>query len=159
SGLKEGDIILSIDGVKTKTVPQLQELVARYRPGNKLTIEYFRSGQKYKVDLILKNRLNNTDVVKFDRIFLDLGFEARDLTPAEKKEFKSGGLKIISITRGGIIDRTNMDAGFIVTKINEKEVTDLQGFTTYLKSLKGKVMLEGFYDTYPGEYYYAFKLE
>ncbi|MBP7184880.1 MAG: trypsin-like peptidase domain-containing protein, partial [Saprospiraceae bacterium] len=42
SGLKEGDIILSIDGVKTKTVPQLQELVARYRPGNKLTIEYFR---------------------------------------------------------------------------------------------------------------------
>ncbi len=48
AGLQMGDIILSIDNKKVTNVPQLQEQVARYRPGDNISLEYFRNGRRLK---------------------------------------------------------------------------------------------------------------
>src|SRR5690606_21442404 len=44
AGLKEGDIIIAIDGKTVNNVANLQELVARKRPGDKIDVEYIREG-------------------------------------------------------------------------------------------------------------------
>ena len=48
AGLQSGDVIMKVNGVETTTVPQLQEQVARFRPGDKIAIEFFREGKVYK---------------------------------------------------------------------------------------------------------------
>ena len=57
SGLRSGDVIISINGVPTGSVPELQEQIARYNPGDRISLEYFRSGKQYRKDGVVLKRL------------------------------------------------------------------------------------------------------
>ncbi len=158
AGLKRGDVIISINGTKTRTIPELQEKVARFRPGNSVSVEYIRNGKKHKTVVILKNKSNSTSLAGNESLLKDLGFELRDLTRAEKQNLKVDGAYVLSITRGSKIERTNMDPGFIITKINDYDISNVDDVLKILKNASGKIMLEGIYESYPGEYYYAFPI-
>ncbi len=161
AGLRTGDVIVGINGVKTKTLPEMQEQVGRYRPGNTITIDFIRSGKNKKTKVILKNKSNSTEIVTASSSSLleDLGFDLRELTQEEEKRLGVKGVKVIRIYRGSRIERTNMDPGFIITKMDNEEITSLEELTKKLKKAEGKVMFEGIYENYPGEYYYAFPVE
>ncbi len=47
AGLRSGDIIVGINNKKISTVPELQEQVARYRPGDTIDLRYYRNGKTY----------------------------------------------------------------------------------------------------------------
>ena len=44
AGLQSGDVILKINGNEVNSSAQLQERVAKFRPGNDLELQYFRKG-------------------------------------------------------------------------------------------------------------------
>jgi serine protease Do len=160
AGLQKGDVIIGINGVKTRTMPEMQEQVGRYRPGNKLNVEFFRNGKMNKAEVVLKDKSNNTIAQAADEanMLTNLGFEVRNLTREETKRLHVEGVKVISIYRGSTVERTNMDPGFIITKIDNKYVRSIDELIRELREAEGKVMLEGIYEDYPGEYYYAFPL-
>ena len=162
--LRAGDIVTHINGVKVPTMPALQEQVARYRPGDELSIEYFRSGKSYKADITLKDKRNRTTLsakkkIKKEVELLDgLGFELRTATSEEIKSLGvKNGVKVISIRKGSKIDRTNLTPGFVITKVNDKAVKTVDELILIVEKSDNKVMLEGVYEDYPGEYFYAFK--
>ena len=47
AGLKSGDVIVKVNGVVTNTVPELQEQVALFRPGDIISLEYLREGRSF----------------------------------------------------------------------------------------------------------------
>ncbi|MEM1320409.1 MAG: Do family serine endopeptidase [Bacteroidota bacterium] len=158
-GIRRGDVIIGINGVKTGTIPQLQEQVARFRPGKSIEVQYIRKGKSYKTDVTLKTRNNNTALVgvRDESILQDLGIELRDLTKSERRKLDvDGGVMVKSIIRGSKIERTNMDPGFIITKVNDANVTNVEEVISELKKTTGKVLLEGVYENYPGEWGYTF---
>jgi serine protease Do len=161
AGLQKGDVIIGINGVVTKTLPEMQEQVGRYRPGNTIDVDYIRSGRKKSTEVLLKNKSNSTELVsgQNEDILIELGFELRNLTREEKRELDTDGVKVVSILRGSRIERTNMDPGFVITKIDNRSVRSLDELIAKFKSASGKVMLEGVYENYPGEYYYAFPID
>lgn len=161
AGLQQGDVIISINGIKTKTLPEMQEQVGRYRPGNTLEIEFIRKGKINKAKVTLKNKSNTTTLMsaRNEKVLRELGFELRELTREERRRLDVDGIKVISIYRNSRIERTNMDPGFIITKIDDKRVTRVDDLIQRLESTSGKVMLEGIYENYPGEYYYAFPVD
>jgi S1-C subfamily serine protease len=161
AGLRAGDVIVGINGVKTKTLPEMQEQVGRYRPGNGISIDYIRKGKRKKTKVILKNKSNSTEIITASTSSLleELGFDVRELTRDEEKRLEVKGVKVIRIYRGSRIERTNMDPGFIITKMDNNEITNLEDLTRLLEKAEGKVMFEGVYENYPGEYYYAFPME
>lgn len=63
AGLKSGDVIVAINGEAVKNAPDLQQKVARFRPGNVISVSYIRNGATYTTDLVLKNIENNTEVI------------------------------------------------------------------------------------------------
>ena len=139
----------------------MQEQVGRYRPGNTISVEYYRGGKKHSAKVVLKNKANGTSLVtqKNEDILIELGFELRNLTREEKRRLDVDGIKVVSIYRGSRIERTNMDPGFIITKMDNRPVKSVEAFLDGLKNATGKVMLEGVYESYPGEYYYAFPVD
>jgi S1-C subfamily serine protease len=161
AGLTKGDVIIGVNGVKTKTLPEMQEQLGRYRPGNAIKIEIIRDGKQQEVEVILKNKSNSTALVtaKNEDILLDLGFELRELTREEQRRLDVDGVKVISIYRGSRVERTNMDPGFVITKIDNRPVDEVEDLVNYLERASGKIMLEGIYEGYSGEYYYAFPLD
>ncbi len=46
--LEPNDVIIAINNVKVTSIPELQEQVARYRPGDIISIDYIRSGISYR---------------------------------------------------------------------------------------------------------------
>jgi S1-C subfamily serine protease len=59
SGLVPGDVIVSIDNVRTSTVPELQELIARYRPGARISLEFYRDGRKLRLNNVILQGLTH----------------------------------------------------------------------------------------------------
>lgn len=56
AGLRAGDVIVTVNNMKVSSVPELQEQVALYRPGDKVGIEFYREGRKYRSDnIVLKS--------------------------------------------------------------------------------------------------------
>ena len=178
AGLRSGDVIIGIDGKKTKTIPQLQEYVALFRPGSTVDVTFMRDGRKRDVRVTLKNIDNEVSVTTIDRnddLMDGLGFELRDMTNGEKRATgQSAGAVVENIQRNSIIHSTNMDPGFIITKVNELEAVpgrDYRKITQYdiksaddvayaLSNIKtGVVLLEGVYEKHSGEWGYQFEMD
>jgi S1-C subfamily serine protease len=63
AGLRKGDIITAIDGVKTDDASVLVEKIAQRRPGDKITISFKRNDADKKVDVVLKNRVGKSEPI------------------------------------------------------------------------------------------------
>ena len=161
AGLKAGDVIVGINGTNTATLPEMQQQVGMHRPGNTIKVTYFRDGQLADIPVILKTLAGNTYFTNEsdEDALRNMGFEVRNLSAPEKDKLKVSGVKVIGIFKGSIIERTNMEAGFVVTHVNKQAVTDKDTFIRLLRGERGQVMLEGVYENYPGEYGYSFMLE
>ncbi|MFZ1257716.1 MAG: protease Do, partial [Saprospiraceae bacterium] len=140
------------------SVPELQEIIGRLRPGSKIEIKYWRNKKQIETEAILKNQANTTSLIsaRRDPILLDLGFEVRDLTDIEKALFKESGVKVLSIYQGSIIESTNMAPNYIITSVNGKKVQNSDDFIKYLKETDKNVLLNGFYEKYKGRFPYRF---
>lgn len=163
AGLKRGDVILKINGVKTKTLPEMQEQVGRFRPGNTIEIEFIRKGQMKQTLVTLKNKSNNTSLIHAkDKAFLrNVGFEIRELSREESKKMKKiQGVKVLSIYKFSKVEGTNMEPDFIITKLNDTPIYGVDQLVRTLKNTTGKIVLEGFYEQDLKEpYYYSFTIE
>lgn len=59
AGLRMGDVIVSVNGVRVASVPELQERVALYRPGDRVSLEYYRAGRKHRSDNVVLKSMDN----------------------------------------------------------------------------------------------------
>jgi serine protease Do len=160
AGLKEGDFITKIGSRVVKTGPEMQEQIAQYRPGDVVAVTYKRDGKEASVNVKLKNKLGNTDIVKND-VGSDLGIAYRELTKQESQRMNvSGGLYITDIRANGTIAKqTRMRKSFIITQVNEKEITTQKDFEKLIASGEEEYQLGGIYPNAQGVYYYMIKVE
>lgn len=119
AGLEKGDIIIGIDGVTTNSVATLQEMVARKRPGDKVSVKYIRNGKEIETKATLKNLSGDTKIVKKEvpvlASFSGVTFE--DVKPNIKDRLKlQGGASIISVENEAWT-KSGARAGFIITSI------------------------------------------
>ncbi len=159
AGLQKDDVIISINGVPIRSMPELQEQVARYRPGNTVRVGFIRKGQRKSTKVTLKNRGNTTELVnaRKGKILEDLGFELRNLTKSEQKRLDAEGVYVKSIYKNSLIEETNMELGFIITSINDEPISTVDEAAKKLAQINGLVMLGGIYEEYDGEYFYEFR--
>ena len=162
AGLKEGDVITKVNGVRVSATSELQEQISRYRPGDKVTVNFLRNGNEYASKVTLKNSNNTTSVVEKEAKVELLGAKFEDLTKEEKKEYGvENGVKIKDLDNGILARSTNIKKGFVITKVDKKPVRSVEEINKVLESKQSGegVYLEGFYPDHPWKtYYYAFGL-
>ncbi len=146
SGVLQGDIITHVNGLEVKSSPELQGIIARYRPGEKVTLTLDRNGKQKEIDVVLNNRNGTQKMATQERseILNSLGVEFQTLeADAAKKLDISGGVKVAKLYAGKLKRQTDMQEGFIITKVDGKPVKKAEELTRILESKKGGVMLEG----------------
>ncbi len=147
AGIKEDDVIVSIDGREVRTPAQLQERIGRKRPGDGVTVEVIRKGKSKTFDLVLRNEDGTTEAVEKDYIASELGLGAdfEEIEKDDKVRLKvNGGLRIKEL-RSGKLMREGIPEGFIITHIDRQAITSLDDLKKTIDSLKrGQgVMIEG----------------
>jgi len=161
AGLRSGDVIVQVNDTKTNTVPQFMEQIGKFSPGDVLRIQYVRAGQTLSTDVVLRNQLNTTDYVAIrkDKLLTELGFELRDLDSMEKSKFGKSGIYVVSVYKNSVIGQSNVEPGYVITSYNGIAITKADDFISWLGTHEGAVVLEGFYENFPGEFPYTFNLE
>ncbi|MCU0346447.1 MAG: trypsin-like peptidase domain-containing protein [Saprospiraceae bacterium] len=61
AGLEMNDIIIGVNGVKTASVPELQEQIARFRPGDTVALDIIRNGKRIKKSNIVLRSMSGED--------------------------------------------------------------------------------------------------
>lgn len=160
AGIQKGDFVTKINGVNVETGPQLQEQVARFKPGDKITVTYVRNGKESTVNVTLKNISGTNDVVKNEpaSVINKLGGELVTIDKATAQKNNIAGGVVVKKINGGLLKGTRMEAGFIITRINGQEVKTLEELNKFLSEASGQVQLEGIYPGYEGTYGYPLNL-
>jgi len=69
------------------------------------------------------------------------------------------GVRIKSIDEKGAFSKTRIEEGFVITKINNKEVLSVEEVRKELEKIpSGSVKVEGVYPGYEGVYPYTIKI-
>ena len=143
AGLKEGDVITTIDGKKVKQFGELQGILAKKRPGDKVAITYLRDKKSRTATLTLKNEQGNTKVVKNADTDV-LGADFRPITEAQKKQLEiSYGLEVIKVN-GGKMKDAGVPKGFIIQRVNDepmKTFDDLQNAVKEANNSKDQMLV------------------
>ncbi len=160
AGLQPGDVIVSVNNMAINTTPEFMEQVGRRRPGDKLQIRYVRSGSEKTANVILSDQRFVAATLAHsapEDVLIDLGIQARDLTITESSRLRTKGVMVESIQKGSIIDKTNMEAQYIITSVNDQPVESLEELVAEINRIDGTILLDGFYERFPGEYPYSFE--
>jgi serine protease Do len=162
AGIQKGDFITQINGVAVHTEPEMLEQVARYKPGDNVSINYTRSGKALNTTVELRNLKGTTSVLKNENnggnIRL-LGANFRALNDGELKKYGiGGGIAVTDIGDGIIARQTKMHNGFIITSINDQAVKTVNDMQAILGKQNASVQLAGFYPGQNAMYYYGFDM-
>ena len=161
AGLKVGDVITAIDGKEMNKMADLQEYLAKKRPGDKVSVSYLRDKKKASKTLTLKNEQGNTQVVK--KADLDvLGGNFRTVTDSQKKQLNiSYGLEVLKVNSGKFKD-AGITKGFIIQRVNDnavRTIEDLQNLVKEASTSRNPVLyIQGVYPT-GKKAYFAVPLE
>jgi len=159
AGVQEGDIILKVGEVYVNNVPELQEQIGHYRPGDKLAILVKRNGEEKVLPVTLRSKNGSISVAKAGKneVISILGATFESVSEQEMKRLGlNGGVKITSLDAGKLRS-AGIKEGFIITAIDKRKVDSLDDVKETLDNKEGGVLIEGIY-TNGMKAYYAFGL-
>lgn len=158
AGLETGDVIVAINGVATPTVAILQEQIARYRPGDKIKIEFFRGKDKKQADSVLKNSDGNTEVTKASNIDM-LGATLKEASDELRNKLRiRGGVEVTKVKEGQF-KKAGIRDGFVILDINGERIMNVKNVEAVFQALmrgdtRDKVMfIKGLYPNGRAAYY------
>ena len=147
SGIKVGDVLLSINGVKVNSGPAVQEQISKYRPKDKVDIELLRNGKQISVSVVLQSK--SGDDSKTDNtgngVIKIFGAELKE-APKELLEKLSlkGGVEVLSVSDGKFRS-TGIKMGFVITYVNQNQVSKAADISAIIQSSRRSVLIEGVY--------------
>lgn len=153
AGLLKGDIIISIDGAKINSSPQLQEQVGKKRPGEKITIEIKREGKTKLFDATLRNVNGSVTLVKGDEVGSVLNANFRQLSSEEKELYKLKSGIVVSSLSEGKLRKSGIKEGYIIVKANESLISSVEDLSTIINSGIEGLFLSGVYPNGKVAYY------
>jgi len=145
AGLEEGDVITAIDGINVGSTSELQELVARHRPGHTVMVTYRRSSKEHTVKTTLKNTEGRETISRQEVLKTLDGATLEDLSYAELTSRNlEGGVMVRSLQEGSW-KKSGMKEDFIITYVDKVPVDNLEDLNRMLSYKTGGILVEGVY--------------
>lgn len=143
AGIRKGDVITAIDGVKIDNSTTLTEQIGRRRPNDKVVLTVKRGGDVKQFTVTLRNRAGKTELLTRENVDVSasLGGKFADAGAKLCSQLDiKGGVQVVEIKRGGLLERARVRKGFVITHINDKAVyrtSDLDRITESVSTIDG----------------------
>lgn len=134
AGLKEGDIILAINGMEVKTTPEFHEQLGKYHPGSQVQLKVNRKGEEKLLDVVLQNSYGDTALESKNESGV-LGVKVEPLNKQDRMRFRlKKGAKIAEI-KNGKFKAAGLEKGYIIIKINDMDIYDQDDLSRAINSI------------------------
>jgi serine protease Do len=147
AGLKQGDIITSIDGRGIKDGDDLVNEIASRRPGSTARLGYMRDGRQGDTTVSIgdrdkvfadadTNQAQNDQETEGDAGETKLGLVVREVSPTVAAKIHSSGVAISSVRTGSFADLQGLEPGLVITKVNKHATDTKEQFNAVVSKLK-----------------------
>jgi len=138
--LKQGDIILEIDGDKVDKVANFRNRIALTAPGTKVALTILRDGEREKITVKI-GMMDSADAQSKAATgkLSKLGMGLQQLTPelADRLGYADEkGVLIASVESGSLADRAGIKRGSLILEIDRQPVTDVKHVQKLLETEK-----------------------
>jgi serine protease Do len=145
SGLEAGDVIIGIDGHAANSVSELQEQVARHRPGHHVKVKFLRQNKEKQVTVALKSYEGSLAPAKKEI--------SNELEGAQFENVPYQQLRKLNIDEGvamvkladGKWKKAGVKVNFVIMFIDKVPVENTEDLVRILANKSGGVLVEGIY--------------
>lgn len=143
AGLRKGDVILSVDGVAVNDSATFLEQIGKRRPGDEITLELRRGEKEITTKATLQNKAGETSLLSPESVDVEavLGGQFETISEKSAKALDiRGGVQVVKIKQGGLLERARIKEGYIITHINDRQIRsidDLARLTDKIRSIDG----------------------
>ena len=136
AGLEAEDVIIGIDERVIKTTSELQEFVARKRPGDMIKVTYMRNGREGNTQLVL---MKKEAIASFSPEEIQLTYSIEGAIFSEVSSSDAlrlridGGVQIVELGEGAWKE-AGLEEGFVITKVGDQDIEGLEDFQALLDS-------------------------
>jgi len=135
AGVKEGDVILSVNGQEVNQPNELQAKVGLFDPGEEVKLEVWRYGKQMNVSAKLQARDGESTTVasreeeKEEESRKNLGFKIANLTNEQLGQLDlDSGIIVSSVDRYSAASRARIGRGDVIFELNGDEVVSVDNF-------------------------------
>jgi serine protease Do len=147
AGIKEDDIILSVNGTEVNKPNQLQANIGSNNPGDEVTLEIWRDGKKKTVKVKLEGLEEEAEPVAREKVVEEnittlIGINVTDLDDRQLSQLGlDDGVVVASVKNNSPADKAGIGRGDVIYKIDNDEVKSAKQFDDYIDDLeKGDVV-------------------
>jgi serine protease Do len=139
-GLKQGDLVLEMDGKPVKHSGDFRNEVALMAPGTHIDLTVYRDGKKQSVDITVGEQPESGQTAQTPgHAMSDLGFSVQNLTPDLARELgidDENGVVVTHVDPGSAADLAGIRPGVLIQEVDKKPVSDTKEFKSALASKK-----------------------
>ncbi len=141
AGLEPGDIIIRFDGKPIEKAADLPRIVGSTKPGTRSNLTVFRRGANKDLSITVAElepvksakSAASADEPKSAGTAQSMGLVVADLTEAQKKELKRGGVRVESVAEASA--RAGLREGDVILQIANFEITQLRDFESAMNKI------------------------
>ena len=144
AGIKQGDVVVAIDGKPVDNVAELRNTIAMTSPGTRLVLTVIRDGEKYSIPVAIGEQpaeFAQAGKHAGNSPLADMGLSLQDLTPELAGQFgyeKNQGVLIAEVKPDSPAGLVGLQAGQLIGEVNKKRVHNLKELKKALKRSKHK---------------------
>lgn len=146
AGIKEDDILLSVNNIPVNSNSQLIGVIGQYRPGDKVKVKVQRKDEILVKEVTLKNLEGTEEIHKEGESFYNevLGIKVRPLSSSTKSELGINyGLELVEV-KEGVFKQKGITDDFIILSVNYQKVSSENDLKKALNADRnGKIRIEG----------------
>ncbi len=148
AGLKEGDVLVSINGKHIKNGDELVDDISARKVGSSVEIGYLRNGAQHTATVTIGDRAKLYDSINkaqpeeetpqqsdAGQGKLGITVQAVPASVATKMQIQ-GGVAVSAVTPGSFADDIGLPQGAIIIEINKQAVTDQGAYNAIVTKLK-----------------------
>ncbi|MCG8551875.1 MAG: Do family serine endopeptidase [Desulfobacterales bacterium] len=143
AGIRQGDVIISVEGVKISSSRDLTMTIANLRVGSKVDVDVIRQGKNKTFTVKLGERPDNFEGSQFgDELngFDDFGFMFKslnkDLSDRLGYPKSAKGLVVTQIDQGSRAAVSGVRTGDLLVEINHKKITGIRDYTGIMNKIE-----------------------
>lgn len=145
SGLEAGDVIIGINGHPANSVSELQEQVARHRPGHQVKVKFIRQDKEKQVTVALKSYEGSFAPAKKEIPNELEGAQFENVPYQQLRKLNiDQGVAIVKLADGKW-KKAGVRLNFVIMFIDKVPVESTDDLTRILANKSGGVLVEGVY--------------
>jgi len=153
AGIKQGDVIVKVEGTPVYESSDLQERVGELQPGDKIHLTVLRDGAEknftvtLKGDLPIRATAATATTKSAAELFNKLGASFMPVSKEQKDQFHiAAGVVVTQVRPGHLFDETQIPVGSVITNINRKPIASIADMDIAITNTRnGLLVISGFY--------------